>query len=163
MDGCGEHDGLLAGGLITDLAGVGQPEKLLNAVFSDRVEPVAEFRPLGINCAADDFSGLGVIGAGIRRLRDLAGEGDEIRKVSVKTLIRQQFGNSVERPGEQPVLFLTADENPHGIALAWLPECEPYSGNAQSVAQTAEHGHVWFGLAVLVAPDLTLALTDALS
>lgn len=156
MDGCGEHDGLLAGGLIigsSDIRQVTNREIRLNSAFPNVVQTAAEFRPLGFDCSCEDFLGTSVVVAGVRRLHDLASEGNKIGKVTIKTFVSEHPADTMESPGEQPLLFLTLDESATGIALAWIPEGQPNGRDTQSVAKGLEHGSVWFALTALVFND----------
>lgn len=155
-----EHLGAsVDGGVITGLPDIRQGinrENRLNSTFSDIVHATSEFRPLGVNCRREDFLSAGIIAAGVRRLQDLPGDGHQKGKVAVKALFREHLSDSMESPGEQPMLFVSCDENSSGLALAWFAECEPDSTNTKSLAQLLEHGSVWFAQAALIIADGSL-------
>jgi hypothetical protein len=82
----------------------------------------------------------------------------QIYKVTIQAFFREHLGAPMECPGEQPLLFLTINGHKlEGIAIAWLPEEEPFGSDIKDIGDLSPHGSAWFGPASLIISHGTLA------
>ena len=152
------------GGAFTDLTGIGQREIRLKAIFSQLIEPASDFRPLDLNCPANEFFGVGIVLRALGRLDELSGIRHGKRKIAFKALFRQQSCGLMEDPGEQPILFTPLDAGAgKGIAVVFLPKSQPGRIDVQGSGDVAKSGEAWFGFASLIFPNLLLALPDPIA
>jgi len=159
------HTGLaVSEAIITGLSGVRQRknrQSRLKAAFSNLIEAASDFRPLDLDCRADAFLGFHVIGSALARVHEFSGIGDNICKIALKALFREQPSRAMECPHEHPIVLACLNGSAsEGVAIAWLSKSKPSGRNVQSAAEGIECGEVWFGLARLVSADLRLTTSD---
>ena len=156
----GEHGGRLRvdGGENTAFCGYVNRDSRLKAAFPEMVYAGPEFNALSLNCRADAFPSLYMVGHAIHLLRNLSGQKNHERKIRIKTLVGKH-PRSIEKGLCEPLVLFVSSECGlgEGVALVWLPianaEHQPSGVHTERGRYPFDKGEVWLGYAALIVSD----------